>query len=62
MSESFSYGKALQESESATRAATRDAKSVESMSIEELQAEHARVNNATRAQLVRSELRRRGAL
>lgn len=62
MAEQFNYGRALQEAEQPTRAATRDAASVGSMTTDELHAEHARVNNATRAQLIRDELRRRAAL
>jgi hypothetical protein len=61
MPESFSYGRALAESEATNkRAATRDQCSVESMDTEDLQREHATVNNATRAQQIRDELRRRG--
>lgn len=56
---SFSYGKALAESERVNRSATRDARSVESMTLEELDAEHATVTNATRAQQIRDELNRR---
>jgi len=58
--DSFSYGRALAESEAANkRASTRDHRSVESMTTEDLQIEHATVNNATRAQQIRDELRRR---
>jgi hypothetical protein len=61
MPETFSYGRALAESEATNkRAATRDSRSVESMTTDELNVEHATVNNATRAQQIRDELRRRG--
>lgn len=60
MAESFDYGRALQEAEKPIRATTHDAKSVTEMSLEDLRVEHARVNNATRAQQIRDELRRRG--
>lgn len=63
MAESFNYGKALAESESkTTRATTQDAMSVTEMSTEELQAEHAKSNSATRSQEIRNELRMRGKL
>lgn len=62
MPETFDYGRALAEAEKPMRATTHDHASVDSMSTEELQAEHARVNNATRAQQIRNELRRRNAL
>lgn len=62
MTEQFNYGRALAEAEKPARAATRDAQSVESMTLDELNTEHAKVNNATRAQLIRNELRRRKAL
>lgn len=63
MAESFNYGRALADAESkTTRAATRDAKAVCDMSLDELQSEHAKSQSATRAQEIRNELRARNAL
>lgn len=61
MSNSFSYADALQSAESRNRASTKDARSVTDMSLEELNEEHARATNATRAQMIRDELKRRGS-
>lgn len=58
----FSYGKALSEAEKPMRATTHDHKSVDAMTLEELREEHSKVTNATRAQQIRDELRRRGSL
>lgn len=62
MSNEFSYGKALEETEKVTRASTRDARSVTQMTTDELNTEHATVNNATRAQQIRQELNKRNGV
>lgn len=62
MAESFNYGKAHAEAErvSKGRASTLDHAALAVMSDDELHAEHARSNSATRSELIRRELTKRG--